>query len=346
MDLSVLQYMTTNEGLKRQLNEIIPRYEAIVSDINTDYIAGCKAVSMFDVDKEPLDKLKTRLGEISALKQQKLSSITAISHLSDRFGAFEKMKNNEIEQKRILDGIEARIRQKLDGVGQRYPPPMYAYQQDNNYSPNQYGDAYQRQPDRFYDKKPRIEGDNDYDGHRSPKPFSERPITEELIINSMPKILTRVNRGKAVCIYDTSVDGWDRNYMCDVVTRFKDVMIIVFPEEDRPFGCYLEGRVSPHGWYGNEKCFLCAMHGNDFFWVHGVNRRITRCLEFFRFGEKDEDDIFFFTHFISIAGKKTQKKSYIDSKILDVVRQKTGTFIGEGASRSFDTRKVIALHFE
>ncbi|EDR28223.1 hypothetical protein EDI_259560 [Entamoeba dispar SAW760] len=355
MDIDVLIAMSTDDSTRLRLEQIREQYNSLVPVVNNEYVSFCTNVFTDSIDSETPDQMNHHLNDISFLRRKKQESVAAISKLLDRFGSFNEMKVNDTEQLKVLDDMERRIRERLSTpIARGYQPNPYEQQNPPSYPSVYPQDIYQQgtypAQDNVYESKPikRYEEIGEYPPRHmkiAKTVDSERPITDPLVNNAMSKIFKRVKKSTVKCIFDSDVDGWDRAAFTDIISGFSSVMIIVSPVDDRVFGCYIDTEIHPHRWNGGECSFLCALHGNDFFWVHGYNKGVPKDVDLLKIGEPNEDVFFYFTKYISFQANKGLKKSHFDAKILEIVQPKPGTFIGDGITKYFELRKFIVLHF-
>ena len=353
MDLDVLMNMTTFPELIMGLQKLQEEYNTLFHRVNEDYIRFNNHVFNDTIDKETPEELTLHLNDIIKIRKQKLNNQAALDALLQRFESFKKMKDEEANQIRVLNNYEMRINQLLGRSQSTYQPQQMNNMNNNRneYNPmNPMNNMNNMNQMQSYEPKmpqyPREWERNDHPPKRSKPQLSERSLSDPLIQNAMSKILKRIRKRSGTCIYDSEIDGWNKETISSLLEGLSSIMIIVYPYEDRIFGCYIDNTIRLHQWNGDDNSFLCALHGNDFFWVHGTIKGAPRLVDLFRICEEDDENLFMFTKWITFQGTKGLAKSHFDKDILKVVHQKAGTFIGEADTKYFRLDKFIILHFK
>lgn len=349
MDIEVLMNMTIVPENIHGLKKLQEDYNNLYQRVNEDYIKFNSHVFQDTIDQETPEELSLHLNDILKIRHQKLNNQKALDELLQRFESFKRMKEEEANQIRVLNNFEMRINQLL---GRQQPQQAYQPQQMNQNNQinemnqmNSIPQYNQHQPSPKMPQYPREWEQPQHQPKRQKVALSERSISDPLIQNAKTKILKRIRKRDGKCIYDSDIDGWNKETLSNLLEGLSSIMIIVYPYEDRIFGCYIDSTVRLHQWNGDDNSFLCALHGNDFFWVHGTIKGAPRLVDLFRICEDDDENLFMFTRWITFQGTKGLAKSHFDKDILKVVHQKAGTFIGESETKYFRLEKFIILHF-
>ena len=346
MDIDILMNMTIIPENIHGLQRLKEEYTTLYNRLNEDYINFNSHVFKDTIDKETPEELTLHLNDIIKIRNQKIQNQQALDILLSRFEAFKQLKEDEAKQIQVLNNYEMRINELLNRPQIQYPPqPINQMNQMHSMPPYDHHPHQQIPPSKMPKHQRDWEPPQPSYQMKPSKIISERSISDPLIQNAMSKILKRIRKRSGKCIYDSDIDGWNKETFSNLLEGLSNIMIIVYPLDDRKFGCYIDSPIRLHQWNGDDNSFLCALHGTDFFWVHGTVKGAPRLVDLFRICEEDDENLFLFTQWITFQGSKGLAKSHIDKDILSVVHQKIGTFIGDAETKYFRLDKFIVLHF-